>query len=144
MSVFDVNEAMMSKNLFLLSRKNFRYLIHKTVTKNEVIRDLSPRIAEKVSVLKLLKNEWMKNFKKILTTRQSLLSGKTLQRWNWLFTERLQKNVIHQQRRIYQTYVIPTHNRSCFTERGGVNHQYKIFWFQCYCSITLSRMSLQN
>ena len=58
---------MMSKNLFLLSRKNFRYLIHKTVTKNEVIRDLSPRIAEKVSVLKLLKNEWMKNFKKILT-----------------------------------------------------------------------------
>ena len=64
MSVFDVNEAMMSKNLFLLSRKNFRYLIHKTVTKNEVIRDLSPRIAEKVSVLKLLKNEWMKKILK--------------------------------------------------------------------------------
>ena len=42
------------------------------------------------------------------------------------------------------TCVSPTPDHSCFTKRGGVDHQYKIFWLQRYPSIALSRMSLQN
>ena len=41
-------------------------------------------------------------------------------------------------------FVSPTLNRSCFTKRGGVNHQYKIFWFQRYRSIALRRITSQN
>ena len=41
------------------------------------------------------------------------------------------------------TNVKPALNSSCFTEHGWVS-QYKIFWFQHYCSIALSRIMLQD
>lgn len=57
---FEVNELLMSKNLYLRVydfRKRFRYGIHKTVTKIEVIRNLSAYVFSKnFQDLKLLKN----------------------------------------------------------------------------------------
>ena len=54
---FNVNEALMSKNLFLrvYELRKFRYLIHKAVTTNEVIRDLFERVVEKISGFEIIK-----------------------------------------------------------------------------------------
>ena len=64
---FDVNEVLMSRGLFLRAyelRKRFTYLIHITVKKNDVVRDLSSCAVEKFSGFEIVKKLKDKNIKR--------------------------------------------------------------------------------